>query len=780
MIKNNIYAIQVGSQKIATHSKNTLEEYALIEKNLQKLSKQLEDINADKKISQQLLQQLQTTRNAYQAVLAKQEQINENLAKMNVAKNEITQIFSQVYDYKLLQYMMKLELFEKDFLLQHTFDEEEFSKEHFKMRRSVRGSEHFTEDKQMQKKINDALLLYKQMLFNVVSLTKEIGVDENQGLKKELQINQEKMTKDTEVLITQVNEIIVNKKQSMIYLILIVALLIVVGEYFLTYWISSQIDKNLKKVQNGLKDFFDFIGQKTNSVELIEINTKDEFKLMADNINENIEKNIFLLNHNREVLEEANDVLQKVSNGFYGYKIPHHNNVSPDVKELIINVNKMLDETKHKFDILQNALTAYGQYNFDYTIPRKEDVGLYGDFGSLVANTKLIGNNVAEFLAMIINTGDKLNHDTSVLSNSSNQLSIASNSQAVSLEETAAALEEITTNIEQNMHHVGQMQNYAQELSTTSKEGLSLANKTAQSMDEINSQVVSINEAIAVIDQIAFQTNILSLNAAVEAATAGEAGKGFAVVAQEVRNLASRSAEAAKEIKELVEKATSKTKEGKNIADTMSSGYESLSKKVNETLEIIENVSVASSQQRQGIIQINNAVTTLDKNTQVNAQNAQDIAHLAKTISQLSDDLITAASQGKFKEKVRKQVCDINLVYQTSKLKNDHIHFKMENFKKIGTYEKWSVKNDKECDMGHWISQCEANNAPFVQSKEWKDLKTIHSNIHILVQEYININAQRASNSQLREVAAKIESNTLMLFDMLNEIKVINCDYINA
>ena len=309
MIKNNIYAIQVGSQKIATHSKNTLEEYALIEKNLQKLSKQLEDINADKKISQQLLQQLQTTRNAYQAVLAKQEQINENLAKMNVAKNEITQIFSQVYDYKLLQYMMKLELFEKDFLLQHTFDEEEFSKEHFKMRRSVRGSEHFTEDKQMQKKINDALLLYKQMLFNVVSLTKEIGVDENQGLKKELQINQEKMTKDTEILITQVNEIIVNKKQSMIYLILIVALLIVVGEYFLTYWISSQIDKNLKKVQNGLKDFFDFIGQKTNSVELIEINTKDEFKLMADNINENIEKNIFLLNHNREVLEEANDVL---------------------------------------------------------------------------------------------------------------------------------------------------------------------------------------------------------------------------------------------------------------------------------------------------------------------------------------------------------------------------------------------------------------------------------------------------------------------------------------
>ncbi|RXI27686.1 methyl-accepting chemotaxis protein, partial [Arcobacter defluvii] len=84
-----------------------------------------------------------------------------------------------------------------------------------------------------------------------------------------------------------------------------------------------------------------------------------------------------------------------------------------------------------------------------------------------------------------------------------------------------------------------------------------------QSMDEINNQVNLINEAITVIDQIAFQTNILSLNAAVEAATAGEAGKGFAVVAAEVRNLASRSAEAAKEIKAIVENATSKADQGK-------------------------------------------------------------------------------------------------------------------------------------------------------------------------------------------------------------------------
>merc|ERR1711991_1300727 len=96
--------------------------------------------------------------------------------------------------------------------------------------------------------------------------------------------------------------------------------------------------------------------------------------------------------------------------------------------------------------------------------------------------------------------------------------------------------------------------------------GQNLATKTASSMDEINTEVNAINESITIIDQIAFQTNILSLNAAVEAATAGEAGKGFAVVAQEVRNLASRSAEAAKEIKDLVESATIKANDGKKIS----------------------------------------------------------------------------------------------------------------------------------------------------------------------------------------------------------------------
>lgn len=738
-----------------------------------KLHKSTDDINLNLEILEKFDKQLKKSKKSYQIVLNKQQEIEDNLSNMNSAKNNINAIFKKVYDYKLLQYMMTLELYEKNFLLTKEIDLKKFRRIHFKMRRSVRGSENFTTNKPMQVKINGALIDYKSMLTLIVTNQKEIDTLQK-VLKKDFQ-------KTTELLISLNNVIhteVEHKSENLFYLILLIACLIVVVEFVIAMVVSKEIVNNIKIIQNGLRSFFDVINYKSNDADELHINSRDEFKEISLEINENIVKSVKLHNHNKEVLEEANDVLQKVANGFYGYKIPHHNNVSPDVKDLIKNVNKMLDETKSKFDILNKALEAYGKYDFEYTVPKKSETGLYGDFGTLVASTKLIGNNVSEFLAVILNTGDKLNQDTTILSKSSIELSNASNSQAASLEQTAASLEEITQNIQNNTSNVNTMSKYAKELSVSANEGKILSNKTAESMDDINTQVSAINEATSIIDRIAFQTNILSLNAAVEAATAGEAGKGFAVVAQEVRNLASRSKEAAQEIKLLVQIATQKTEQGKQIANEMSLGYENLNTHVSNTITIIDDVSSASLEQQQSIEQINSAIANLDQNTQINAQNAQYISNLSSSISMLSEELISASSNAKFKQIVRKQVCDIDLVYKTAQLKNSYINFKKENYEKVGTYENWNVLSENSNEMELWINQCESEQLVFTQVEQWNELKEIHLNVYKSVQEYVNQNAVRASNDELRDIASNVESYTLSLFDKLNEIKIINCEKI--
>ncbi|MCG3716590.1 methyl-accepting chemotaxis protein, partial [Aliarcobacter butzleri] len=177
----------------------------------------------------------------------------------------------------------------------------------------------------------------------------------------------------------------------------------------------------------------------------------------------------------------------------------------------------------------------------------------------------------------------------------------------------------------------------------------------------INNQVNLINDSISVIDQIAFQTNILSLNAAVEAATAGEAGKGFAVVAQEVRNLASRSAEAAREIKAIVENATSKANEGKEIANNMIEGYKELNINISETINLIGDIQNASKEQLLGIEQINDAVNSLDRQTQQNAMIASQTNDIAIVTEEIAKLVVKDANAKEFigKNEVKAKNIDI-------------------------------------------------------------------------------------------------------------------------
>ena len=399
---------------------------------------------------------------------------------------------------------------------------------------------------------------------------------------------------------------------------------------------------------------------------------------------------------------------------------------------------------------------------------------MYGDFGSLSSGSILLGQSISQLIAMITNAGKELENNTEILSSSSQSLSIRANKQASSLEETAASVEEITSNMQSSSEDVSRMLQIANELNDSSIKGNEEARKTLQSMDEINEKVTAISEAISEIDQISFQTNILSLNAAVEAATAGEAGKGFAVVAQEVRNLANRSAEAAKSIKFLVEEATVKSNSGKEITTNMIKGYETLSNKIIDTKEIIDSVSNAIKEQEKGMVQINDAISTLDEMTQKNATTSTNIDKLSKEVAKLSTRLLGITQKADITDKYYYMVDDVDFIQNISKYKNDHINFKKKQFSTLNSYESSVVISSDSCNLGKWINQMEKQQKEFTNSNEWIVLKDKHLLIHNKVQQFLDLNSNKANNQELKNVAKEIEEITTEIFNTLNDVAVVN------
>ncbi len=537
---------------------------------------------------------------------------------------------------------------------------------------------------------------------------------------------------------------------------------------WITIGVVFIVVKKTIKPLDGLKEGFENLIESNDTNIKLKAQSNDEIGEVANLFNKYMDQVNEGLKQDEKVINETNDVLQKIASGFFVYSVTSTAS-NPHVEAMKNNLNFMIKRVKATIDKINITLRNYSQSKYDFKI---DDRGIYGDLGAVTAGIKLVGNNTSEILAMILNTGDRLNDNTHTLTDSSSGLSTSSNTQAASLEETSAALEQMTSTIKGNTENTSKMSVLAIDVTNSSKKGEELALSTSNAMEEIVHQVTSINEAIEVIDQIAFQTNILSLNAAVEAATAGEAGKGFAVVAQEVRNLASRSAEAAKDIKDIVEKATLKANDGKSVANDMIAGYKNLNDNINNTILLIEEVAQSSKEQQSSIIQINDAVIQLDRATQKNASVADSISNLSNEIESMSDNLVSAASKASFLQETRAQVCDVNLIYEIANLKVELFNYKDDVYSRLSNKTNNSVQEFKLMD--DWLEDF-INKNQNLDRAIIDELKAMNKNLYQYLVGLMSAGVNKEDNSVINDFAKKVEIESMRIFGNLNKIKEAKC-----
>ncbi|MEG3115941.1 methyl-accepting chemotaxis protein [Salinicola sp. 4072] len=221
-------------------------------------------------------------------------------------------------------------------------------------------------------------------------------------------------------------------------------------------------------------------------------------------------------------------------------------------------------------------------------------------------------------------------------------LSSRTEQQAASLAETATSMEQMTATVKQNADNARQASQLADGATDTVRRSGEVMGQVVGTMDRITDSSRKVADIIGVIDSIAFQTNILALNASVEAARAGEQGRGFAVVAGEVRNLASRSADAAKEIRSLIDSSTQEVGRGADLVRQAEGSIDEVVNAVTRVNDIISEISAASEEQTSGIQQISQAVTQMDQVTQQNAERVQITATTAAELRASVEHLTTS------------------------------------------------------------------------------------------------------------------------------------------
>ena len=280
-----------------------------------------------------------------------------------------------------------------------------------------------------------------------------------------------------------------------------------------------------------------------------------------------------------------------------------------------------------------NEVMAFAQQMADGNLGVSLSIKRGDEFGQMSRTLNAMRDQIAQVVADVRHGTDGITAVAHEIAAGNQNLSERTEQSASNLEQTAASMESMSDAIGHSAASARTASELARTAGQSAQQGREVVGSVVHTMDDIQQASKKISDIIAVIDGIAFQTNILALNAAVEAARAGEAGRGFAVVATEVRALAGRSADAAKEIKTLINNSVDRVGAGVSLVNQAGESIQSIVEQVERVRDVIAEISSASGEQAEGVAQINAAIGQLDQMTQQNAALVEQSAAAASAMS---------------------------------------------------------------------------------------------------------------------------------------------------
>ena len=395
-----------------------------------------------------------------------------------------------------------------------------------------------------------------------------------------------------------------NSSQNLIQNILLMSLIVsVVFSFAVSTLMQKNFIQRLDKLTDGLFGFFSYLKGDSDKFAYIE----DGVGEISAHINKNFKEIESNMDDDQKFMNELIDVLGAVKGGKYDKRVINLP-ASSNLKEIHSLINDTLEKIESDvgsdLKMIVDRLDEYSSEDYRGSITNPK--------GVLEKSINQLRDVIVHMLKESKDFGEEFEKRASVVNK---KINLAYENIDVKitreLSKVIYAIDEVSKHIKSNVESASFIHSYSDDVTMAAKDGEELAKKTSDAMREISSEVEKIHEAVSVIDNITVQTNILSLNASVEASTAGEAGKGFAVVANEVRDLASKTSMAAKEIQAVVDLAKKKSEYANEISSKMIAGYRELVSKVEGNLDIIHKITKNSNMQDEHILAIDELVKNM-------------------------------------------------------------------------------------------------------------------------------------------------------------------------